>query len=122
MIGDAHLASDDYIAPNKRASGNSSLCRHQRPLADLDVVCQVYEVIQFYLGRESRDAQRTTGNRGIGADFHIVGDLQSASLRKLPMFALVCHVAKPIATQNCSRMYDNVAAHPDARVERHARV
>src|SRR5260370_42559428 len=49
VIRNTHLTSDHYIALDHGGSRNSGLGRHQRSLADLNVVCQMHEIIQFHL-------------------------------------------------------------------------
>src|SRR6266568_1987777 len=122
MIGDSHLTSDHDVGFDNGRSRNAGLRRHQGSLANLDVVCQVHEIIQFYLGLQSSDPQRTTSDRSIGANFHIIRDLQSAGLREFPMLALIRHVTKPVTPQNGPRMYDYVAAEFHPCVKRHARI
>ena len=51
MIGNTHLPADHYVFFNDRRSCHAGLRGDQCSLANLHVVRQVYEVIEFLLAR-----------------------------------------------------------------------
>ena len=83
VIGDADLSADDGALPYRTAAGDSRLRGDDGVLADADVVRHLHEVIDFHSGGDLRGFERAAIDCGVRADFHVVGNFDSAELAEI---------------------------------------
>ncbi len=122
MIGDADLSADHGALPYRAAAGNSGLRGDHGVLADLDVVGHLHEIIDFYSGGDLSGFERTAIDGGVRADFHVVGNFDSADLWKFPVAAFAEDVAEAVAADDGAGVNFDAIAEPRASVERDAGV
>src|SRR5260370_19270375 len=84
VVRNSYLTAHHYVMPQYARSGNSRLCGDHGVCPDLHVMPHVDEVVQFYAFRDARVVQRTAVNRCVRPDLHVVADLHTPHLRKLP--------------------------------------
>src|SRR5215468_2596631 len=82
----------------------------------------VNQIVQFYAFGDACVIQRATVNRGIRANFDIVGNFNDACLRKLYVSSFAIRVTKSVRANHRAGM--NLNAMPDSytRIKRHPRV
>ena len=84
----AHAAADDAITADFHAARNPRAGSNHRVFADLAVVRDLNQVVDFRAAPHAGVAHRAAVNRGIRADFHIVAQRYRARLRDFePVFA-----------------------------------
>ena len=88
--GNAYLAAEHTPFPHLSGSGDAHLGRHDGVLADVVVVCYLYEVVEFNAFAHVGAAHGRTVNTGIGADFNIVLDCHDADLWNLVVAVGFC--------------------------------
>jgi len=120
MIGDADLSADYGALPYRAAAGNSSLRGDHGVLADLDIVSHLHEVIDFYSGGDLSGFERASIDCGVCADLHVVGNFDSADLRKFPVAAFAEDVTETVAADDCAGVNFDAIAESRAGVERDA--
>ena len=91
-------------------------------LADVDVVRDLNEIIDFYSGGDLGGFERAAIDCGVRADFHVVGNFDSADLRKFPVAAFAEDVAEAVAADDGAGMNFDAIAEARAGVQRDARM
>ena len=122
MIGDADLAADHGALAYRAAAGDSRLRGDYGVLADLDVVSYLHEVVDFYAGGDLSGFERAAIDGGVRADFHVVGNFDSADLREFPVAAFAEDVAEAVAADDGAGMNFDAIAESRTGVERDARM
>ncbi len=115
MVGDAYLPGHHHSVFDDRAAGNAGLGRDHYVFANLHVVADVHQVVELGAARDYRNVERAAVDGGVGADFHVVPDLQPPHLREFhvaPRLAIP-DVTKSVAAQHRTRMNEDAVA--DAR-------
>ena len=111
MVRYPDLASYDDALANRTTAGDTGLRRQYRMLADANVVGHLNQVIDFYSACDRGDVERTSINRRVRTDFHVVADLNAPDLREFPVTALTEDVAESVAAYDCAGMdFDAVEA------------
>ncbi len=82
MVAHSDLSADNAVVFDYRAAGNSGLRSNHDALADLDVMSDLDEIIDFRSRADARFAERAAVDAGICADFDPVFDNDRADLRK----------------------------------------
>src|SRR5262249_16773867 len=85
MIGDSDLPTDDNSAPDNAGTRNPGLCSDHGVRANLHVVSDMDQVIQFYAFGDACVFERTAINCRVCANLDVVANLHDSSLRKLPI-------------------------------------
>src|SRR5438045_4450527 len=102
MIGNAYLPAADCIFFDDGTSGNAGQGGDDNIFADDDVVADVHQIIDLDAATDHGGIERSPINGSVGADLHVVANLQAADLRKGLVAAglLVAHVAEAGAAQH----------------------
>ena len=92
--------------------------------ADLHVVADVHEVVDFCAAADSGFVEGAAVDGGVGADLDIVFNHQTSDLRELLVASglLVAHVAEAFAAEHGSCLDDDSIAEVRAPVDRHVGV
>src|SRR5438067_13934149 len=120
MVRDAHLSANDHVMPQHARTGNSSLCGNHRVRADLHVVSDMHQNIDFNAFSNPRIVQRAAIDRGVRADLHVITYFHDTSLRKFPVPAFAKGVAEAVRSQNSSRVNLDAITYPRVRIKAHA--
>src|SRR5262249_5738490 len=96
------LAADDGIVFDDSAPGDTGLSRDDDAAADLDIVRDLYQVIDFGSGADPRGSQRTTVDRGVASDLDIIFNHNLSNLRKFLVPLSVKNITKSVRTDNHS--------------------
>ncbi len=91
-------------------------------VADLAIVSDVDQVVEFDAIADTGDAQGSAVQAGVGADLHIVAHFQSADLRKFLPHTGHRNEAEAISAQNCSRVDDTAFTDDNRIIDRYARM
>ena len=83
MAGDADLAGENHIFPDRCGAAESGLRAQQRVLSDCRSVAHLDEVVDFDAGGDSRFAYRGAIDAGVGLDFDGVAEDCGAGLNDL---------------------------------------
>jgi len=124
MIGNAHLTRHYHAIFQHRAAGKAGLRGDHNVLADLAVVANVHQVVDFCASGYAGCVQCTAINGGVGADFDVIFDFEAADLRKLFITAgrLIAHVAEAIAAEHRARVNDDSVSEACTGIDRDVRI
>src|SRR5581483_1393690 len=106
MVRNPDLPSDDNSFFKDGTAREAGLSRDYDVLANLYIVADVNQIIDFRASRNASYVQRAAIEGTVGANFDVVLDLESAYLREFvvaPCFP-VAHETETIASQNCAGM------------------
>src|SRR5262249_33063723 len=104
MIGDSDLPTNDDATANRAGAGNSRLRGNHNLCANLHIVSDMDQVIQFYAFGDARVVERAAIDRGVCANLDVVADFHNSSLRKLPILPFSESVSKAVRADHRSRM------------------
>lgn len=115
MTGRPRLGHHDRAAADERPAGEARLRHDQGVFTDVTVVSDLHEVVDLGATSNARLVERRTVHRRIRADFDIVLDDDTTTMRHRDGAArLVRHVTESIRTEHDARLEDD--AIPDAGV------
>jgi hypothetical protein len=119
VLANADLSAQDHVVLHHDAAGKAGLGCYYDVFANLAVVADVDQIVDFRAAANARDFERATINGGIGADFDIIFNLETAYLGKFFVSAglLVAHVTEAIAAQDRSGVNDHAIADLRTRIE-----
>ena len=82
-------------------------------------MADVHHVVEFGAGGNHRRIERPAVDRAVGANLHVVADLEAADLRKFVIGAglLVAREAKSVAAEHGTRMHDDAISQSGLRVD-----
>src|SRR5581483_1640145 len=83
VIDHAGLSGEYHVVAYARAAGDARLRSDDRTLADNDVACDLHEIIDLRASSNNRLAERRAIDRAVGADFHVIANLDNTDLRDL---------------------------------------
>ena len=109
MPCDAHLPAKHTPLADFRRAGHAHLCRHHRVLADVGVVGNLHEIVDFHAFSDVCAAHRGAVHAAVCPDFHVVFNHHVSNLRNLVVAVLRGREAEAVGTDDA------------AGVERHAR-
>ena len=124
MIGDAYLPSDHNVVLHYGAAGKSRLGSYHDILADLNIVSDMNQIINFRTAPDASHIQRTPINCRVGPNLDIVSDFQLSSLGEffiMPGF-FIAHITEAITTEHCTGMNNHAIAQPRPRIDGHIRM
>ena len=123
MIAETDLSSDNAIIFDDGRTRNSGLRSDDDPLADLDVVRDLDEIVNLCSAADTRFAQCAAVNAGICADFHVVADGHCSDLREFYITVrAVTHVAETIRADTNSAMQNRIITDGAAVFDKDVRV
>src|SRR5208282_4892846 len=122
VIRDSDLPRDHDPFADCAAAGNARLRCNDRVLANLNVVGNLHQIIDFHAVGNPRGFERAAIDRRIRADLHVVADLDAADLRKFPVAPFAADVPKPVAPDNRAGVHLDAIPQSRAGIERHARM
>ena len=97
MIAHSDLSADHAIVFDDGRAGNAGLRGNDDALADLDVVRDLNEIVNFRAFADASFAECAAINAGVRADFHIVFDYHRSDLRKFYIAVrAVAHIAETV--------------------------
>jgi hypothetical protein len=116
------LASEDDVLLDGNTTGESSLCGDYNVLADLAIVSDVYQVVDFCAAADARDVESSAIDGGVGSDFDIVFNFEASDLREFFVMAgcWIADVAKAVAAKHGAGMDDDAISQLHARIKRGA--
>ncbi len=122
MSRDADLSAEHGEVANRRASRNSDLRDQQRALADLHVVGNLNEVVDFRSRADERSFETRPVYACVRADFNVVFHDHLADLRHFDMLAVNEDVSVAVRADNRPRLQADALAelavvHDDRRRE-----
>jgi hypothetical protein len=97
-FAEASLAANDNVFAKGAGTGKADLGGNYGVLADFAVVANVNEIIQLYAGGNPGVCEGAAIDGGIGADFHVIANLNNSGLREFPMPAFAEGVSKTVGT------------------------
>ena len=83
VVRDADLSREETVVPHLRSACDACLGRGNGILADLHVVADLDQVVEFHAPADDRRVGLGPVDAGVGADFHVVFDDDVAQLRNL---------------------------------------
>jgi len=115
-VGNLQMAKNARTTANRAAPADLGAASHARAsghgsvVADPDVMADLYLIVELDSIADDGIGQCATINRGVCADFHVVSDHDTASLRNFdPLFA-VSRKAKPISANDNAGVKDAARA------------
>ena len=111
MVRDADLSREETVVPHLRSACDACLGRGNGILADLHVVADLDQVVEFHAPADDRRVGLGPVDAGVGADFHVVFDDDVAQLRNLVEAACgIGNEAEAVGADHRTRMQDAAAA------------
>src|SRR5690606_11289919 len=101
-------ATKHTMLANPRAAGNAHHCCHGTVIANLNVVANLDQIIEFHAITDHRTVQSTAIDGGVSAHFHIITQSYSTQLRDAIPDAPFIGEAKAFRTDH--RTTQNIAA------------
>ena len=99
------------------------VCAAMTVCSPMRTLCaDLHEVVDFYPGGDLSGFERAAIDGGVRADFHVVGNFDSADLREFPVAAFAEDVAEAVAADDGAGVNFDAIAEPRAGVERDARM
>src|SRR5262245_17821648 len=117
MFPDPNLSSDNTLRTQRRTARNARLCCDDRVLANLNVMCDLDQVIQLRATPYDRGLQRTTIDAGVRSNFHIIFNNDFPDLRKFHVGFAVLDETKSVGTDDRTRMDDHAISDLDAGID-----
>ena len=114
--------TDDATFPDDGAACNSGTGRNGRMITDTAIVANHDLIIDLHTVANDRVVERTAVDTGIGADFDVVADLDSADLRDLDPGIAVLGIAETISSNDDTRMLDHTVAYMTVVIDHDVRV
>ncbi len=108
--------------PKSQEPERPDLRRDHRVRADLAVVADVHEIVQFHAFGDARVVERAAIDRRVRSDFDIVGNFHDARLRKFPVPPFAVRVAKSVCANDRAGMNFHAMPDADAGVKSDARM
>jgi hypothetical protein len=96
------------------------LSRYDRVFPDSYVVRYVHQVVQFRASPDFGTIERATINRRIGANFHVILNIDLAQLWKFPALPALGHVPKAVRADYDPGVQDHTVGEAYANVQSHA--
>src|SRR5476651_291730 len=121
MPCDADRAADHAAPTNRDAARYAHAGRHDRVGADTDVVADLNLIVELDALLDDRVADRTTIDRGVGANFHIGSHAHAPKLRHFDPCALFRRKTKSIAAHYRARLRENPRCKRHTLTKGHAR-
>ena len=123
MVGNADLTGKHGISFDGDAAGEAGLSRDHHIFPDLAVVTDVDKIVDFRSPADAGYVERAPVDGGVGADFYIVADLQTAHLGKLLVTAGggIADISEAVASQHGAGVEENPVTDADTGVESHIR-
>src|SRR5687768_2145048 len=119
---DPHLPGYDGVITDGGAPGDADLRNDERVATDRNIMGNMNLVVNFRSFPDHRIARRSTIDRHVGADLHVVPDRKAATLGHLEVTSpLVGRVPEPVGAQHGTALNGATRAQPRARVQRDAR-
>ena len=123
MVGNTHLPREEAVAAHLRGACDAGLCRRDGVLADLHVVADLDQVVQFHAPPDDRRIGFGAVDAGIGADLHVVFYHDVAQLGDLVEPACgIGHESESVGADHGARVQDAVAADKAAFVDLDPRI
>src|SRR5690348_6814537 len=121
VVPDAHLPANHGAILHGDAAGEAGLGGDDHIFSDADIVAHVHQIIQLRAPADDGQVQSPAIHGSIGADLHVVADLQAANLGKLFVAAGggVAHIAEAVAAQHRAAVHDNTVAQAHPGVDCH---
>src|SRR5665647_788581 len=92
------------------AAGHTDTARHGRVFANVNVVTNLDQVVEFDAVFDDRVLQSTSVDAGVGANFNIIANPDSAQLFNFFPSACIRSKAKTISTDDDAGMHDATLA------------
>ena len=100
----ADLAGKGTALANVRAAGDSDTGSNRGILANVHVVRNMDEVVEFYIALDHRVVERAAINSGARTDLHIITDHHPSQLRGLlPAHTITC-ITEPVTAHHHARV------------------
>src|SRR3954462_7698278 len=96
MIAHTYLAANYRIILDNGAATDAGLCGNDDALANVHIVGDLYQVIDFGAVTDTCPAERTTVYTGVSADFDIILNHDGANLRKLDIPFVCSDITEPV--------------------------
>src|SRR5215469_4703876 len=113
------LAANHYVFAHSARARESHLGCGNRVRADLAVVPNVNQIVEFHAFKNARVVQRAAVNRGVRANLDVVANLHNPDLRKFPMLSFSESVAEPVRANHRARMNLHAMADSSVVIESH---
>jgi len=118
MAHNARLAADDDAPADAGAPRDAYLCHDYRVLAHYYIMGDLHEIVYFDAFLNPGPAQSRPVDGGIGADLHVVVDLDDADLEYLTVFLPGDGKSEPVAADHDPGMEDDAPAYKAALIDR----
>ena len=114
VIAESYLAADNAVVFDNDAAADAGLPGNDNALADIAVVTDVNQVVEFRAPADARTAQRSAIHTGVRAQLDLVFDHYGADLREFMVALVVAHKAKPVRADHHAGMQNHSI--PDGHV------
>src|SRR5437667_3465513 len=121
-FAESRLPSDDNILADDTRTGKSHLRGHDGVRANLAVVANVHQVVEFHALGDARVIERTAVNRRVGANFDIIANLHNPNLRELPLPPFPESVAESVRANHGAGMNLHAVADANVVIQGHPRM
>jgi hypothetical protein len=113
VVRNSDLTADNHFPAQNAAAGDARLRGNNGVLADLHVVRDLNQIIDFYAAADVGRLERSAVDGSVCSNFHIVPDMHRADLGKLPMAPFTINISETVGADNDTGV--NLDAIPELR-------
>src|SRR5947208_2024883 len=106
MVAHSYLSADNAVIFDNGAARDACLRGDDHTFADLNVVCDLHEVVDLSAFADARLAECSAVNAGICADLNIVLDNNGADLRKFNVRVGIANVSESVRADHYAGVKD----------------